>query len=145
MPAEAGVAARQDFIENTLEPAMSRAKKGEIRLFFAGASHFATGGFAGHARSDARRFVKTARGRGRYNVLGAADFAGKKVAAAANDGYITALQVIMPMKALLITYKNQTIKIVLDSAGYQQCKTVKDFAPLHGIELLFPPAYSPDL
>ncbi|MDR0638650.1 MAG: hypothetical protein LBG27_07100, partial [Spirochaetaceae bacterium] len=40
---------------------------------------------------------------------------------------------------------NQTIKIVLDSAGYQQCKTVKDFAPLHGIELLFPPAYSPDL
>ena len=124
---------------------MSQAQKGEIRLFFLDASHFVMGGFVGHVWSKVRRFVKTACGRSRYNVLGAIDFASKKVTTVTNDGYITALQVIMLMKELLITYKKQTIKIVLDNARYQQCKIVKNFALLHGIELLFLPAYSPNL
>ena len=75
------------------------------------------GGFAGHARSKVRRFVKTACGRSRYNVLGAVDFAGKKVTTVTNDGYITALQVIMLMKELLITYKNQTMSLPAASGG----------------------------
>jgi transposase len=103
------------------------------------------GGFRGRLWTKIRVFVKTVCGRSRYNVLGAADFVTKKVTAVTNDSYITAVQVVGLMKKLLVEYPGETVKIVLDNAGYQQCKTVRMFARLHGIELVFLPAYSPNL
>lgn len=124
---------------------MSDAKAGKIHLFFIDASHFVMGGFTGHLWSKIRLFVKTACGRSRYNVLGAINFVTKKVTTITNDTYITSTQVIQLMKKLLDNHRGEVIKLVLDNAKYQQCKIVKMFALIHGIELVFLPTYSPNL
>jgi transposase len=145
LPAKADAEAQQDFIDGKLKPMINEAKQGKIRLFFVDASHFVMGGFSGHLWSKTRVFVKTACGRSRYNVLGAVNFITKKVTTVTNDRYITAVQVIELMKKILMEYPGEPVKMVLDNAGYQQCKIVKMFALLHGIELVFLPAYSPNL
>jgi transposase len=103
------------------------------------------GGFTGQLWSKNRVFIKTASGRSRYNVLGALNFATKKVLTVTNDAYITSVQVIMLIDKLLAEYTGQAIKIVLDNAKYQRCKLVMQYAAEHGVELVFLPTYSPNL
>ena len=59
---------------------MKKAENGEISLLFMDASHFVMGcDFLGHIYGKARRYVRTFSGRRRYNVLGALDYATKKM------------------------------------------------------------------
>lgn len=124
---------------------MNSAKAGEIHLFFVDASHFVMGGFIGQIWSKVRCFVKTSSGRSRYNVLGALNFATKKLETVTNETYITADQVVFLIDKLLANYKTVPIKLVLDNARYQHCKKVIEYAALHGVDLLFLPTYSPNL
>lgn len=103
------------------------------------------GGFAGQLWTKVRYFVKTASGRSRYNVLGALNFATKKLVTITNETYITSEQVIMLIDKLLVDYANQPIKLVMDNAKYQRCKKVMEYALEHGVELIFLPTYSPNL
>ena len=108
------------------------------------ASHFVMGGFAGRVWSIVRKYVKTASGRQRYNVLGALNFVSKKIETITNDTFITSTQVMELLAKLANTYA-KPIKIILDNAGYQRCKAVVAKATELGIELIFLPTYSPNL
>jgi len=108
------------------------------------ASHFVMGGFAGRVWSVVRRYVKTASGRQRYNVLGALNFISKKIETVTNDSYITSTQVIEMLVKLADTY-TKPIKVILDNARYQRCTAVTQKAASLGIELVFLPTYSPNL
>ena len=108
------------------------------------ASHFVMGGFAGRVWSVVRKYVKTASGRQRYNVLGALNFVSKKIETVCNDSYITSTQVIEMLVELSVKY-TKPIKIILDNARYQRCAAVIEKAAELGIELVFLPTYSPNL
>jgi transposase len=128
-----------------MKPLLDNAKSGKIQLFFVDASHFVMGGFAGVIWSKVRRFVKTASGRSRYNILGALNFVTKKVETITNDSYIRANSVIALIDKLVANSIGLPIKIILDNAAYQRCNLVKDYARSVGVELIFLPTYSPNL
>jgi len=128
-----------------LEPLMSLANNGEVKLFFVDASHFVMGGFSGAVWSKVRRYVQTASGRQRYNVLGALDFVTKKVETITNNAYITSTEVMALIDKLAAEYIGLPIKIVLDNARYQRCNAVINHAAKVGVELIFLPTYSPNL
>ena len=118
---------------------------GKVRLFFVDASHFVMGGFSGAVWTKVRRYVQTACGRQRYNVLGALDFVTKKVETITNSRYITSNEVIALIDKLAAAYIGAPIKLVLDNARYQRCKAVIEHAAIAGVELVFLPTYSPNL
>jgi transposase len=128
-----------------MKPLMNNAKSEKIQLFFVDASHFVMGGFVGVIWSKVRRFVKTPSGRSRYNVLGALNFAAKKVETITNDSYIRADSVIALIDKLVANGIGVPIKIILDNAAYQRCNLVKNHAHKVGVELIFLPTYSPNL
>ena len=144
LPCKANPEAQRNFLEDTLKPLINKANTGMIELFFMDASHFVMGGFAGRVWSVTRKYVKTASGRQRYNVLGALNFISKKVGMVTNDSYITSTQVIEMLEKLARSFTNP-IKIILDNARYQHCKAVIERAAELGIELFFLPTYSPNL
>ena len=92
-----------------------------------------------------RRFLSTFTGRVRYNVLGALNFDTKKVTTMTNDTYITATQVVELLDKLAQEYLGIPIYLILDNARYQHCKLVQEHATKLGINLVFLPAYSPNL
>jgi transposase len=145
LPAKADITKQKEFIKDTLKPMIKLAKEGKIQLFFVDASHFVMGGFVGQVWSKVRLFVKTSSGRSRYNVLGALNFATKKLETITNDSYITSDQVIMLIDKLIENCKDQVIKLVLDNVKYQRCKKVMEYAISKGVELIFLPTYSPNL
>jgi transposase len=126
-------------------PLIEKAKSGSVELFFLDASHFVMGGFPGRVWSVVRKWVKTASGRQRFNVLGALNFVTKKVETIVNTTYITSTEVIAILEKLARDYAGKPIKIVLDNARYQRCKAVFEAAQRLGIELVFLPTYSPNL
>lgn len=125
---------------------MNEAKESKIALLFLDASHFVMGcDFLGYIYGTARRFIQTASGRKRYNVLGALDFVSKKVTTVTNDTYITSLEICELLSKLAVEYAGKPIKLILDNARYQKCTLVFDKAAALGIELIYIPAYSPNL
>jgi len=144
MPAKADTKKQREFLGDTLLPLIERAKNGAVELFFMDASHFVMGCFAGRVWSVVRRYVKTASGRRRYNVLGALNFVTKKIETVCNDSYITSIQVIEMLEKLAATYE-KPIKIVLDNVRYHKSRIVLERAVELGIELVFLPTYSPNL
>jgi len=124
---------------------MAQATANKVKLFFVDASHFVMGGFSGAIWTKVRRYVPTASGRQRYNVLGALDFTTKKVETITNSTYITASEVIALIDKLVTTYSGTPIKLILDNARYQRCKAVMEHALAVGVELIFLPTYSPNL
>jgi transposase len=145
IPAKADGGKQREFYQNILEPLMSQAKAGIVKLFFVDASHFVMGGFSGAIWTTVRRYVQTACGRQRYNVLGALDYATKKVETITNSSYITAIEVMTLIDKLAAAYAGPLIKLVLDNTRYQHCKAVFEHAAKVGVELIFLPTYSPNL
>lgn len=144
MPSKANPEVQRNFLKDTLKPLIDQAKEGMVELFFVDASHFVMGGFAGRVWSVVRKYVKTASGRKRYNVLGALNFVSKKIESVVNDSYITSVQVVEMLEKLAKLY-TKPIKIILDNARYQRCALVMEKAAQLGIELVFLPTYSPNL
>jgi transposase len=128
-----------------LLPAINAAKAGICELFFMDAAHFVQGGVPARIWSKVRMWVKTGSGRKRFNVLGALNFVTKKVETVTNDTYIKSDSVVMMLEYLAQKYIGKPIKIILDNASYQRCELVVNKAKQLNIELLFLPAYSPNL
>lgn len=62
-----------------------------------------------------------------------------------NDTYITAVSVCELLVKLAALGLSVPITLVLDNAKYQRCQLVQEVAASLNIELLFIPAYSPNL
>ena len=128
-----------------MEPRLEEAIKGERIVLFMDAAHFIFSTLLGFVWCKTRCFFRSQAGRKRYSVLGAINGISKKMTYYTTDATINARSVCKLLKMIYIEYYGKTITIVLDNAKYQHCELVKRYAKILQIELLFLPAYSPNL
>lgn len=145
IPGKADGAKQLDFLENELRPKLDEAEAGARKVFFVDASHFVMGAVLGMLWCFSRVFVRGAAGRKRYNVLGALDSHTHEVVTVTNDTYMTAPTVCTLLEQLRKKHPDIPITLVMDNARYQKCKLVSVKADELDIELLYLPAYSPNL
>jgi len=145
IPCKADPVAQKEFLETTLEPAISAAKSDESELYFVDAAHFVMGAFLGYLLCKFRIFVRTPSGRKRYNVLGAFNAITGAMTTVTNTTYINSSSVMELLGKLRLLHPGRRIKIVLDNAAYQRNWVVRWYAALLDIELIFLPSYSPNL
>jgi transposase len=136
---------REDFKKKELEPRLEQAKKGERIVLFVDAVHFIFSTLLGSIWCKTRCFLRSQAGRKRYSILGAINAISKKMTYFSTDATVNAKSVCKLLKMIYLEYYGSPITIVLDNARYQHCKLVKRYARVLGIELLFLPAYSPNL
>ncbi len=146
LPSKADPEKQGEFVEQTLNPLIDRAKEGEIHLLFMDAAHFVMGVFLVALWSVKRLFVKSSSGRKRYNVLGAVNAITKKVHTYTNEAYINSQCIIDFLEQIRAYYNDgKPIYIILDNARYQRCQIVEYMAWFLDVRLVFLVAYSPNL
>ncbi len=145
IPAKADVEAQQSFKEDELEPRLEEAKAGQRAVYFVDAAHFVLAPFLGLLWCFARVLVRAPTGRQRFNVLGALDAITHELVMVSNDTYINAHSVCELLRELAALELGVPITLVLDNARYQKCQLVWAVAEALDIELLYLPAYSPNL
>lgn len=124
---------------------MEEAKTGERIVLFVDAVHFIFTTLLGFIWCKTRCFLRSQAGRKRYSVLGAINAISKKITHYSTDATINAKAVCKLLKMTYIEYYGKPITLVLDNARYQHCQLVERYAKILKIELLFLPAYSPNL
>ena len=145
IPAKADVEAQESFKTETLEPLVEQAHQHQLHLFFVDAAHFVMLPFLGYLYSLTVRYVKSASGRKRFNVLGALNAVSHELVTITNHAYINALAVCELLEKLYALYDDLPIVLVLDNARYQKCQLVLEKAYSLNIQLIFLPPYSPNL
>lgn len=145
IPAKADVEAQEAFKQTCLEPRLAEAKAGQRAVFFMDAAHFVFAPFLGILWCVQRLFVKAPSGRQRLNVLAALNAITHEVLTVKNLTYITAETVCELLRLLAGSQPGIPITVILDNARYQRCALVQAVAQGLGIELLYLPAYSPNL
>ena len=142
---EEHVAKQREFLDEKLEPVLGEAKAGHRQVFFVDAAHFVLGMFLCHLWSRCRLFVRSSSGRQRFNVLGAWNAVTHQFVSVCNTTVVnqgTFCELLEKIAALGLA---EPITLVLDNARYQHCAHCIAHAERLGIELLFLPAYSPNL
>jgi transposase len=134
-----------DFYQQEMLPRLAEAAKGERKVFFADAAHFVMGAFLGMLWCFGRMFFKTSPGRQRYSVLGAIDSHNHEIISVTTDGTVSAPLVTELLDKIRHLHPDVPITLILDNARYQRCKEVASHAASKDIELLYLPAYSPNL
>ena len=145
VPAKADPEKQAQFKAETLDPVLDEAKAGTRKVFFVDAAHFVLAPFLGYRWSFCRLFIQAPAGRKRFNVLGALDAISHQLITVTNDSYINAASVCDLLEKLRYLYPDLPLTLVLDNARYQKCKIVWALADALDIDLLYLPAYSPNL
>ena len=133
------------FISNILEPNLAEAKQGRKHVYFVDAAHFILQPFLGFLWCFQRFFVYSASGRQRFNVLGALNAITHEVVTMTNNSSINARSVCDLLHALATKHTGEVVTLFLDNARYQKCRLVQALAAQLKIELIYLPAYSPNL
>ena len=136
---------QEAFKAEQLEPRLAEAQAGQRAVFFMDAAHFVYAPFLALIWCFTRVFVKAPSGRQRLHVLAALHATTKEILTVQNLTYVTAETVCELLRLLAGAYPAVPITIVLDNARYQKCARVQELARGLGIELLYVPAYSPNL
>jgi len=134
-----------DFFTQEMLPRLEQAGKNERKVFFVDAAHFVMGAFLGMLWCFGRMFIKTSPGRQRYSVLGAIDSHTHELITVRTAGTISADNVTALLDLIREKHPLVPVTLVMDNARYQHCKAVVAHAATHDVELLFLPAYSPNL
>ena len=92
-----------------------------------------------------RLFIKAPAGRKRFNVLGALNAMPHELITVTNDTYINAQSVCDLLRRIAQLGFEVPITLVTDNARYQKCRIVQELAETLDIELLYLPAYAPNL
>jgi transposase len=145
IPAKADPGQQQVFLNAELQPRLEEARRGERHVFFVDAAHFVLQPFLGFVWCFARVFIQAPSGRQRFNVLAALHAISLQVVTVTNESYINAESVVTLLRQLAAMFSDLPITLVLDNARYQHCRLIIELAAELGIELLFLPAYSPNL
>ena len=145
IPAKADVREQEAFKTKQLDPRLAEATSGQRVVFFMDAAHFVFAPFLGLVWCFERLFVKAPSGRQRLNVLAALNATTRAIFTVRNLTYITSETVCELLRLLAGAHPGVPLTIVLDNARYQRCMLVQSLAQSLGIELLFLPAYSPNL
>jgi len=109
------------------------------------AAHFVLAPFLGYLWSTVRLFLKAPSGRQRLNVLGALNAVTHELITVINDVYINSQSVCDLLWKIARLNLQTPVTLVLDNARYQRAGIVQQLAAQLNIELLFLPAYSPNL
>ena len=145
LPGKADGQLQFEFHQRELQPRLQEASEGKRKVFFVDAAHFVLGAFLGLVWCFARPFIKTAPGRQRYSVLGAIDSHSKELISIKTTGCVNAEVVGELLACIRGCHPGEKVTLVMDNARYQHCKMVMSIAADLDIELLFLPAYSPNL
>ena len=145
IPAKADAEKQEKFKKEQLEPLLEEAKNGTRKVFSVDAAHFVLAPFLGFLWSFTRLFLQAPAGRKRFNVLGALDVITHELITITNDSYINAMSVRELLRKLRELYPFIPITLILDNARYQKCNIVFELAESLKIDLLYLPAYSPNL
>jgi len=145
IPAKADPDKQEEFSEKELKPLLSEAKEGKRAVFFVDAAHFVSAPFLGFLWSFTRIFIKAPSGRQRFNVLGALNTAAHQLVTVCNDEYINAQSFCDLLWKIAAMNLKIPVTLILDNAKYQKCGIVRSLAKSLNIELLYLPAYSPNL
>ena len=138
---------QQEFHDRKLQPMLEEAKRGRRVVLFVDAAHFVMGAFLGVLWCFVRQLLPSSSGRQRYNVLGAYDPIRHQAITLTNDTVVNQEAFCSLLDKIAAAYADtgHPITLVLDNARYQKCRSVFDKAQALGIELLYLPAYSPNL
>lgn len=134
-----------DFHRQEMVPRLEAAAEGTRKVFFVDAAHFVMGAFLGMLWCFGRMFIKTSPGRQRHSVLGAIDSHSHQIISVTTDGTVSAALVTALMDKIRAAHPGIPITLILDNARYQRCAEVTGNAQGQDIELLYLPAYSPNL
>jgi transposase len=145
VPSKANLEAQERFQKEQLEPLIKQAQSHRIRLLFVDAAHFVHLPFLGYLYGWTRKFIRSASGRKRFNVLAALDAITHTLTTICNETYITATTVCQLLELLAKQYVGEKIHVILDNAPYQRCLLVQQTAAALGIHLVFLEPYSPHL
>jgi len=145
VPAKADADVQEAFKTTQLEPRLEEAKSGQRAVFFVDAAHFVLAPFLGMLWCFARVLIRAPAGRQRFNVLGALNAITHELVMVTNDTYITASTVCELLRQIAALQLRVPITLVLDNARYQKCRVVEALAGPLQIEMLYLPAYSPNL
>lgn len=90
-------------------------------------------------------FIKAPSGRNRFNGLGALNAVTHELITVCHDSDINAHSVAELLHKVAGLGLTVPMTFVLDNARYQKCRYITDLAASRNIELLYLPAYSPNL
>lgn len=145
IPAKADAAEQARFLDERLRPRLKQARRLKRVVCFVDAAHFVHGTFLGHLWCFTRLLIRGPSGRKRFNVLGAIDAVTHELTTVTNDTTIDATAICELLRKLSGRYPGLPMSLVLDNARYQRCEPVRALAAELKIELLYLPAYSPNL
>lgn len=145
IPAKADPEQQELFKQNELEPVLDEARAGTRKVFSVAAAHFVLAPFLGILWSFTRLFIQAPAGRKRFNVLGALDVITHELITVTNDSYMNALSVCDLLRKLRTRFPDIPITLMMDNARYQTCRLVWELAAELNIDILYLPAYSPNL
>ncbi len=145
IPAKADATEQRKFLDERLWPRLRQAQRLRRVVCFVDAAHFVHGPYLGFLWCFVRLVMRGPSGRKRFNVLGAIDAVTHELTTVCNDTVINAEAVCELLRALAARYVGLPLTLVLDNARYQRCAAVQQLAKELRIELLFLPAYSPNL
>jgi transposase len=145
IPAKADAAEQREYLDGKLWPRLRQARRLRRVVCFVDAAHFVHGPYLGYLWCFVRLLMRGPSGRKRFNVLGAIDAVTHELTTVCNDTVINAEVVCELLRNLAARYVGLPLTLVLDNARYQRCAVVQQLAKELRIELLFLPAYSPNL
>ena len=145
IPGKADPQLQFEFFSHELEPRLQEASLNTRKVFFVDAAHFVLGCFLGMIWSFSRLFIKGSSGRQRYSILGAVDSHSKELITLRTPGHINSVSVTELIDLIRQKHPSGSITLVMDNARYQRCRFVQNHARSKDVELLFLPAYSPNL
>jgi transposase len=134
-----------EFLNAELKPRLEEAQAGKRQVLFVDAAHFVFGTFLCCLWSFTRLFVRAASGRQRFNVLGAWNAMTRELTAVTNTKVVNTETMCELLRKLAAAGLAGPMTVVLDNARYQRNAVVQALAASLGIELLYLPAYSPNL
>jgi transposase len=145
IPAKADAAEQRKFLDERLWPRLEQARRLRRAVCFVDAAHFVHGTFLGYMWCFTRLLIRGPSGRKRFNVLGAIDAVTRELTTVTNDTTVSATTICELLRKLSARYPGLPLTLVLDNARYQRCEPVRLLAAELRIELLYLPAYSPNL
>jgi len=145
IPAKADPEQQEACKKKELEPRLEEAQAGERYVFFVDAAHFVLQPLLGFLWSFTRLFLPAPAGRKRFNVWAALNAITHELITVTNDTYINAHSVCDLLWQMAFLSLEKPVTLVLDNARYQKCALVQEWADALHIELLYLPAYSPNL
>jgi transposase len=145
IPAKADAAEQREYLDGKLWPRLRQARRLRRVVCFVDAAHFVHGPYLGYLWCFVRLLMRGPSGRKRFHVLGAIDAVTHELTTVCNDTVINAEVVCELLRNLAARYVGLPLTLVLDNARYQRCAVVQQLAKELRIELLFLPAYSPNL